>query len=294
MYILIDKWIPARRKDKACLVSTFWTYLVLLFLTLSCTEIPPVINPLGQSEQPVDSTARKVLIEEFTGVRCVNCPAGTAEVLRLQEQYQGQVIAVALHAGSFAQPYPDSRLDFRIPETASLLTYLKSPLGYPSAVVNRRLFDGERDLQLSKSLWPVFVEEEASRPAEVRLELLVQYDDADREVFVEVAMTALEEITVEPLKISVMLVEDRVADVQLTPEGKQSDYVHRHNLRDMLTAFNGNGINGGLPLAETTNRNYFYTLSPEWRAEECAIIAFVHLDGEVKDVLQVEKRKLIE
>lgn len=268
--------------------------VVLLFLAFSCTEIPPVINPVGQSEQPVDSTARKVLIEEFTGVRCVNCPAGTAEVLRLQEQYQGQVIAVALHAGSFAQPYPDSQLDFRTPETASLLTYLKSPLGYPSAVVNRRLFDGERDLQLSKSLWPVFVAEEANRRAEVRLDLLVQYDDIDRQILVDVAMAALEEMMAEPLKISVMLVEDRVEDVQLTPEGKQSDYVHRHNLRDMLTAFNGNGINGGLPLGETVNRNYFYTLPSEWRAEECAIIAFVHLDGELKDVLQVEKRKLIE
>lgn len=284
MQSLLKKW--------ACLVSA--PVLVLVCLATGCSEIPPVINPVGQTEMPVDSTARKVLIEEFTGVRCVNCPAGTAEVLRLQEQYQGQVIAVALHAGSFAQPYPDSEVDFRIPETASLLTYLKSPLGYPSAVVNRRLFEGERDLQLSKSLWPVFVEEEASRPAEVRLELVVQYKATDRELLVDVAMTALQEITAEPLKLSVMLVEDRVSDVQLTPGGKQSDYVHRHNLRDMLTAFNGNGINGGLPLAETINRNYFYTLPSEWRAEACAIIAFVHLDGEVKDVLQVEKRKLIE
>lgn len=268
--------------------------IVLLFLALSCSEIPPVINPVGESELLVDSTARKVLIEEFTGVRCVNCPAGTAEVLRLQEQYQGQVIAVALHAGSFAQPYPDSREDFRISETASLLTYLKSPLGYPSAVVNRRLFEGERDLQLTKSLWPIFVAEEASRAAALRLELIVQYDESNRSLLVDIAMTALREIEVEPLKVSVMLVEDRVADVQLTPGGKRSDYVHRHNLRDMLTAFNGNGINGGLPLGETINRNYFYTLPPTWRAKECAIVAFVHLDGEVKDILQVEERKLIE
>jgi len=267
---------------------------ILALVFFACTEIPPVINPTGQIDLPQASTTRNVLIEEFTGVRCVNCPAGTAEILRLQEQYQGQVIAVALHAGSFALPYPDSQVDFRIPETASLLNYLKSPLGYPSAVINRRLFTGEQDLQLPRSLWPVFIEEEARQPAQVSLKLFVQYDENTRQVRVEASMTALEEIDRTPLKISIMLVEDPVPDVQLTPNGKQADYPHRHNLRDMLTAFNGNEINGGLPSGITVNRNYFYTLPTNWKAESCAIIAFVHLDDEAKDVLQVEKRKLIE
>lgn len=276
-------------------MKPIYTFLLLACLLTNCTEIPPTINPIGQGEEPmIDTTARKVLIEEFTGVRCVNCPAGTTEVLRLQEEYQGQVVAVAIHAGSFAQPYEESLEDFRIPESASLLTYLKSPLGYPSAVINRRLFAGERDLQLSKGLWPVFVAEEVARMAEVKIDLAVQYNTVNRQVQVDVAMSALQTIDAEPLKISVMLVEDNVQDVQLTPDGKKSDYMHRHNLRDMLTAFNGNTIIGGLPLGETVNRNYFYTLPEAWSADACAIITFVHLDGEMKDILQVETRKLIE
>lgn len=286
-----------------CFVAQFKTkkmnkipvYILVLFIIFSCSEIPPEINPIGQGEPPVvDTTARKVLIEEFTGVRCVNCPAGTVEAQRLIEQYQGQVIAVAIHAGSFAQPYPESIVDFRVPETASLLSYLKSPLGYPSAVLNRRLFEGERDLQLSKSLWPVFVAEEVAREAAVKIDLAVSYNENSRQTQVDVAMTALQAIDADPLKLSVMLVEDNVADVQLTPEGKKADYVHRHNLRDMLTAFNGNTIIDGLPLGETVNRNYFYNLPEQWVAEECSIVAFVHLDGAILDVLQVEERKLIE
>ena len=119
-------------------------FLCVLFCLSACTEIPPVINPLqGTEVEPIetDSVVQKVLIEELTGVRCVNCPVGTAEVLRLQELLGEQVIAVALHAGSFAIPYDDSQGDFRIPETASLLIYLGSPLGYPSAVINRKLYE---------------------------------------------------------------------------------------------------------------------------------------------------------
>ena len=89
-----------------------------------------------------------------------------------------------------------------------------------------------------------------------------------------------------------MLVEDKVEDVQLTPDGKQSDYVHRHNLRDMLTAFNGNPLNSPLEAGILVNRNYFYTIPNEWDVAECSIVAFVHLDAEDKTVLQVEKKKI--
>jgi hypothetical protein len=263
---------------------------------LACTEIPPIINPLQvDQELPTpDSTLQKVLIEELTGVRCVNCPGGTAEVLRLQELLGKQVIAVALHAGSFALPYNnESKEDFRIPETASLLNYLGSPLGYPSAVVNRKRYEGERDLQLSKSLWPIFTSQEIQTAARMKIDLRVQFDGATRDLRVDVNMEALAAIEETSLKLSVMLVEDRVADVQLTPDGKKADYLHRHNLRDMLTAFNGNAIESNLAAGTQLSRNYFYTLPATWEAAECSIVAFVHLDGAKKDVLQVEKAELM-
>lgn len=274
----------------------FLFLLATLLLALGCTEIPPTINPLlgGEVEPPSgDSTLQKVLIEELTGVKCVNCPGGTAEVLRLQELLGKQVIAVALHAGSFAIPYEDSRGDFRIPETASLLNYLGSPLGYPSAVINRKLYEGERDLQLSRGLWPIFTSQEIQGPATLKLEVNTIFNETSRELRVDINIDALVAINESVLKLSVMLVEDRVADVQLTPDGKNPDYLHRHNLRDMLTAFNGNSIEPNLAAGDQVSRNYFYTLPEAWLAEECAIIAFVHLDGEQKDVLQVEKAELL-
>lgn len=273
----------------------FLFLLAALLLSLGCTEIPPTITPLqvGVEPPPADSTVKKVLIEELTGVRCVNCPGGTAEVLRLQELLGEQVIAVALHAGSFAIPYEESRGDFRIPETTSLLNYLGSPLGYPSAVINRKLYEGERDLQLSRGLWPLFTSQETQGPATLKIEVNTLFNETSRELRVDVDIEALAAINESILKLSVMLVEDRVADVQLTPDGKNPDYLHRHNLRDMLTAFNGNSIEPNMVVGDQVSRNYFYTLPTEWQAEECAIIAFVHLDGEQKDVLQVEKAEVL-
>ena len=46
---------------------------------------------------------RPVLIEDFTGQACVNCPNATAAIHELQEIYgEENVIAVAIHSGPFA------------------------------------------------------------------------------------------------------------------------------------------------------------------------------------------------
>jgi len=268
--------------------------LACFFLFLNaCTEIGPEITPITPTE-PVDTqtVVRKVLIEELTGVRCVNCPAGTSEILRLQESYGDRLIAVALHAGSFAIPYSDSQEKFQIPETASLLNYLGSPLGYPSAVINRKLFPDERDLQLSRGLWPVFIEQEVNSTAALEIILNSAYDNDTREIRVDVQLSPIVPINQENLKLSVMVVEDLVADVQLTPDGKKADYLHRHNLRDMLTAFNGNPVETPFLPGTSQSRNYFYSLNPDWESSNCYIIAFVHLDGEEKEILQVEQLKI--
>ena len=45
---------------------------------------------------------RAVLVEDFTGQRCVNCPAATEELDMLQKRYgQENVVVVAFHSGPF-------------------------------------------------------------------------------------------------------------------------------------------------------------------------------------------------
>lgn len=61
--------------------------------------------------EPVE-VAKRVLIEDFTGQRCVNCPNASEMIESLQEQYGAEnVIAVGIHSGPFSktvtnQPFP--------------------------------------------------------------------------------------------------------------------------------------------------------------------------------------------
>lgn len=261
--------------------------LALLFL-MACEEIPPVVTPL-EGGQVRDTLLQNILVEEFTGARCVNCPAGSSELARLQEVYGDQLIIVAIHAGSFARPYPESREDFRTPEGNALLNYLGQPLGYPSAIINRKLYEGEVDLQLSRSLWPLFLEQESGRLATIELSPRVRYDSTSREVVYSIDLALLEDNLGPDVRLSIMVVEDQVADIQLTPDGPDEQYVHRHNLRDMLTAATGNTLPDDWEKGETLSRQFTYQLPVAWKHEHVSLVAVVHENGERKDVLAVSK-----
>jgi len=265
--------------------------LAFLFL-MACEEIPPVVTPLEEG-QVRDTLLQNILVEEFTGTRCVNCPAGSSELARLQEVYGDQLIIVAIHAGSFARPYPESREDFRTAEGDALLNYLGQPLGYPSAIINRKLYDGEVDLQLSRSLWPLFLEQESERLAPIQLAPSLTYDSTNREVVYNIDLTLLDDNPGSDVRLSLMVVEDDVTDIQLTPNGPDEQYVHRHNLRDMLTAATGNSLPDDWQQNQTLARQFTYQLPAAWKQENVSLVAVVHENGERKDVLAVSKTSLL-
>ena len=66
-------------------------------------------NEIDEADRLLDYTPpagdRNVLLEEFTGQMCPNCPEGAREAHRLQENNPGMVI-VSIHAGGFAAGTP--------------------------------------------------------------------------------------------------------------------------------------------------------------------------------------------
>ena len=82
-------------------------YIILACVALmliSCDEVSRD-DRLTFVEPP--EAGRAVLIEDYTGQYCVNCPRATEEIERLVEQYgDSVVIAVAIHSGPFSKKTP--------------------------------------------------------------------------------------------------------------------------------------------------------------------------------------------
>ena len=282
------------------------TYLVLplFWLCSACEEVPPIVSPIvageqelcgGVSESLVADQKRKVLIEEFTGVKCVNCPAGSQAIEALVDIHGEQLVVVSIHAGSFAPPYEESLYDFRTEEGDALIDFLGVPFGYPSAVINRKLFEGEFDLQVGRNLWPGFVDQELAAPPMVKIHIARSFDAASRDLSAEVTVFVEEDLSALPgLRLTLLITEGEVADYQLTPAGLREDYVHQHILRRVLTNFAGNQPEGELT-AGSRFCNSFTTAIPEaWQESHLELVAFVSLGGEQKDVLQAHKVTVLE
>lgn len=274
--------------------------LILLFslsliFWMACNENEPIIPCLScdATEEPIEPTDKKVLIEEFTGVRCVNCPAGSAEVEDLLENFGNRLIAVSIHAGFFSTPYAESNEDYTIPEGTSLLGYLDQPTGYPTAVINRKIFENEMDLQVNQTSWGGYIQQEATQLSPLVFNLELEYNASTRELTAKNNIQVAEGIT-ESVRYSVMVTETDITDVQLKPdpEGKVSDYVHKHVLRDMMTPFNGEEITEPLVTNTSFEKTHSMVLPASWNADKISVIVLASYDGTNREVIQVEEKKL--
>ena len=275
-------------------------YLTLGFLALfvllgfSCEEVPPVLNPGGGGGPITTVQQRQVLIEEFTGERCVNCPAGSEAIEALLDVYGERLVAVSIHAGFFAQPYPESDANLASDVGANVLSLLGEPLGYPTAVVNRRHFEGEENRQIGQSTWPGYIAQELDEAPLVRIGLNSTYNDATGSVDIEADLTMVENVDFEDVRLTIYITENNVSDPQQTPTGVDYDYKHKHVLRAAVTSVDGDIINESLSAGTEIDRSFSFTLDPSWVAEECSIVAFVHRGGGSLDVIQAHEIPVIE
>ncbi|MEP7167922.1 MAG: hypothetical protein ABI855_00990, partial [Bacteroidota bacterium] len=80
---------------------------------------------------------QNILIEEFTGHMCGNCPPAAEKITELKNIYKERLMSMATHAGSFAitfqQPYT---YEFKTPEGIEIHDNFQVSL-YPIGMVNR-------------------------------------------------------------------------------------------------------------------------------------------------------------
>lgn len=266
---------------------------VLLLVGSGCEEIPPEIPPI----QPPSGT-KNVMIEEFSGVQCPNCPVGDAQISNLQSLYGDRVIAVTMHAyvtGVLSAPMSDSRFDFRTDAAEAIIKNLGLPTGIPAASVNRVLFEGESALLSPPNQWADKVDEELEKEARVEINLQANYEPETRELRIDVRVIAQENIS-GPTRLHMGLMEDGMIDKQIDGVTKIEEYEHNHILRDYITDYLGDNISSDMALGETWNRSYTYTL-PEgdgwWVPENITVFGFVSQNfDDKKDILQATKVKV--
>jgi hypothetical protein len=249
--------------------------VVVSMLAVNCEEKMIMI--------PNVTVGRKhVLVEELTGVRCPQCPNGTVELTRLDDQFGENLIIVSNHsAGSFSIPMtsPASAFDFRNQDFRDIAALIGTVDGYPAASIDRKVFSAEPSaFAITASAWGSYIAAQSQEDPGMDLFVINSYDESTRELKATVRILPTLNQT-DQLHLSVMITQDSIVDAQTVGPEKVPDYVHRHVLRKVLTKPDGELITEPMVEGTSIERVFTFVLPTDFEAKHCAVVAAVHGNG---------------
>lgn len=230
------------------------------------------------------SVYRKVLIEDYTGHTCVNCPTGHAKLDELHGIYGDTLVAIGVHAGNFAVPTVNMPANFAT-EVGNQWCNDFEVQAFPSAIVNRVKYGSYFFSPVGS--WNNAIMQVDRSKLYAAIQLLPSGDDS--RMIANAKVTIMEDIT-DPVQLNVLLIEDGIVAPQLTATGVVPDYVHNHVLRASFNGPYGKQLtdNGMVENGKAYTRAYALDWNPQWKRENCSLVAIL-LNMNTKEVLQVEK-----
>ncbi len=241
-------------------------------------------------ETPVDpgpdtsKVTRKILIEDFTGFKCPNCPAAAELAKDLEHLYGGRVYSVSIHAGFYAKPDPvgDFIYDFRNEAATDLATFFKVPQ-YPNGMISRTLLPSATGRMLESGQWSEAVKAiiDSSAEADLAVELTNEYNESTRSLTVKVNLDYVN-AQMSDNYLAVFIVEDSIVKPQIDNrrQGDQKvlDYVHNHVMRGSVNGkwWGERVSDAAIAAGAQFSREYTITLNPDWMPEHCKVLAYVH------------------
>ena len=196
--------------------------LSLPFILMGCDKLAPEER---WSQPPPIVPQKNVLLLEYTGQRCVNCPNAAQQISQLQSGTVGHhLIAVAIHGGQLAENSNHSPLGL-VTEDSEWLTKEARVQGWPCASI-----DGAA-LSLPPE-WNASIAQQLAQTPQSTIYLTAHYDATSRQLTAQVTSFS----SLADSHLSVFLVEDSIPSLQYLEGGKHKmDYLHRHVLRQILT-----------------------------------------------------------
>jgi thiol-disulfide isomerase/thioredoxin len=300
-------------------------YLAILLLCAltgiySCDYISnpaePIPPPADCDTKPFPTTKpfHKVLVEDYTGHKCPNCPKAAISAHHLEEVYHDSVIVVALHVDFFAKPVPKEGYpeDFRTEAGDEYLKRFAFPY-YPNGLVNRKDYLIKRAVK-DHTTWSKEVRKVLDTLLEADIKIISDYNVANKNVCVSIQTTFLSPATAAgKYNLVLMLVQDSIVAPQLDDVVSVTDYMHRHVLRANINGNWGEEILNGSPVVgEPILKKYKFELKSDYGyegkltpkgdripcvAKKCYLVAFVYQAGPEPisyRILQAEEVKIIQ
>lgn len=238
---------------------------------------------------------RRVLLEDYTGHKCVNCPEATIAGKTLESQYGGKLIMIEVHAGYYALPGTgDYILDLRSQAGEDWNNFFMIT-NNPSGLVNRKTFGTQRVLTFD--IWGNSVNQIINTNPEAELIMTCTYDTTTR-VVKPVIYTRFLSTLNGTYKIILCVLESGITGAQknnnpsVGPTPDWFNYTFDDVVRGSMNGSWGEILTSSVNTSTTYLGRFSFTLNPSWNYKNCSILAIVYND-QTKEIVQVGKKKII-
>lgn len=279
--------------------------MAIVFAMTSCDKLkePYFIEPIAVVSDTIPLEAsdtlgfdgkKVVILEDYTGVRCNNCPAAAELAAQLQKQYEPHLIVMGVHPKGVLQMPNGGFPDFRTDIGNEWNNYFNIS-SYPNGTVNRSRAIGSPE-------WANAVAAElgeGSNDAYIRLIVKTKYDEATRELSVTTHSKVLLDIPSE-VTLTTCIMEDSIVGKQIKQTGIDTAYMHRHVFRgtadgttwgsaisDNPSEISGDVITAGSNFIRTMK----FTIDEAFNADQLYIVAFISRSDN-HYVFQATERKI--
>lgn len=252
------------------------------------------------------NTNRNVLLEDFTGHKCIYCPAAADLAHALHEANPNRVFALSIHAGptgigdfQTVSP-PEYPLDFTTTEGIQIAQYFGINdggfIGNPRGTVSR-IQNGGVIFQ-SPAAWSSMTNTALSQNVlKVNVQSALNYYPTTQGAFLHVEVEKLDPTLTNELAIVASLVEDSlVGDQKMSDNSHNANYVHRDIHRGNL---NAQPFGRTLTSQDLQNGKYYVNysfkvpnqLNGSYNASNMHVLVYVY-DKTTWEIYQVIKQKI--
>lgn len=272
------------------------TNIVLLLFVItaifSCDKIeePYMVKTNTENNTDTSKHFRRILVEDYTGHRCGNCPRSHEKLQDLIGIYGNKLVPISMHVGFFAMPLGQYTKDYRTPAGDDLNTYFGNDnAGLPNGMINR--FTWEGTTTLGYSLWQQVIDSLLNVELEADVKITNTYNSAANSLDVKVVVTSLTDIS-SKINLAVYIKEDSLVSLQTDYDHNPVDisgYTHRYVMRGAINSTWGDVVGEtGMSMNQSLTKTYSYTLNSAWNAAHCKVVAFVYYD-DTKVIIQADE-----
>jgi len=251
------------------------------FISGAFTQCDVIDQPFNGNTIDTTSTTqqRNVLIEDWTGHRCKNCPKASKVISGLVDAFgEDRIIGLAIHGrpSSFTGVTSEYPTDFTTPEgkTIQNFFYGNSP-PLPIGMLNRENWSATGSGHLTgRDNWPTLSSEAMDSTLRIALTASASVSAGTLNITVEgyPQLSILHDLNI----VALIKESDIVSPQLMSDDTRDADYIHNNVLRDFITDPWGEGF-GTSPMvsSDTLTSSFNMAWNNTWIKENSAVVVYV-------------------